>query len=121
MQRNDDFTKRRTILGALTDEQLKNRFWELAETIVAPMIAVAKSHTSPSIERSVLMRMGFSSAESKEIVNRCLEHNLLGKGAGHCILKLAELRNCDYSAAGALLAVGDGWTELQAVWRKGNN
>ena len=117
MQRPDDFTERRTMLGALSDEQLKKRFWELAGTIVDPMIAVAKNHTSPSIERSILLRMGFASIEAKEIVNCCLEHGLLGKGAGHCVLKLAELRTCDYLNAGKSLADGDGWSELQTVWQ----
>ncbi|MEI6286275.1 MAG: ornithine aminomutase subunit alpha [Bacillota bacterium] len=119
MQRTDDFAERRVALGTLSDDQLKARFWELAGAVVDPMLKIAKNHTSPSIERSVLLRMGFSSADSKEIVNRCLEHSLLGKGAGHCIVKLAELRDCNYLAAGAMLANNDGWLELLSVWCKG--
>ena len=40
----------------LSDAELKARFWELANETVAPMVELARTHTSPSIERSVLMR-----------------------------------------------------------------
>lgn len=119
MQRKEDFAERRVPLQALSDEQLKERFWELAGAIVDPMITIAKNHTSPSIERSVLMRMGFSSVVAKEIVAKCLEYNLLGKGAGHCVIKLADLRNCDYLNAGNKLANDDGWNDLQVAWKTG--
>ena len=51
-ERADDFEHRRAHLRALCDESLEARFWELAEQIVAPLIQEARTHTSPSIERS---------------------------------------------------------------------
>ena len=67
MKREDDFEKRREHLKNLTDEQLYERFWSLTEQIVKPMVDLAYKHTSPSIERSVLLRMGFSSLEAEAI------------------------------------------------------
>lgn len=38
----------------------------------------------------MLLRMGFSGIEAKEIVNRIEERGLLPKGAGNIVLKVAE-------------------------------
>ncbi len=46
------------------------------KTIVAPLIEEARTHTTPSIERSVLLRMGFSSIEAKALVARMHERRL---------------------------------------------
>ena len=51
----------RTAPRGLTDEELEARFWELAQEVVDPLVELARTHTSPSIERSVLMRMGIDS------------------------------------------------------------
>ncbi len=64
----------------LTEKELENRFWELADQITEPLIKIAESHTSPSIERSVLLRMGFSSLEAAAIVKQASDKMLLGKG-----------------------------------------
>ncbi len=117
MERTDDFAERRKHLAGLSDEQLKDRFWKLADEIVTPLIEMAKTHTTPSIERSVLLRMGFSSIESKEIVNHCVTQGLLGKGAGHAVLKLAELEKLPYREAGLKLGRGEGWEALKGVWK----
>ena len=116
LPRQDDFAERRKHLSNLNDEQLKARFWDLAHKIASPLVFLARHHTSPSIERSVLLRMGFSSLEAKEIVNRCLEQGLLGKGAGHCVLRLSEAIGLSYRDAGLKLATGDGWEELKKIW-----
>ena len=55
------YEKRLTELHKLSDEELKNRFWELCNKIVEPMVEYGKNYTSPSIERSVLLRMGIDS------------------------------------------------------------
>jgi len=60
LERPDDFTTRRGRITAMSDEELHGYFWSLTEKLVAPLIAEARSHTTPSIERSVLLRMGFS-------------------------------------------------------------
>ncbi|NPV43622.1 MAG: ornithine aminomutase [Firmicutes bacterium] len=119
MQRPDDFQERRRHLADLTEEELEKRFWELAEKIVDPLLDLAYKHTSPSIERSVLLRMGFSSLEANGIVDGCVKKGLLGKGAGHVILKFAENREIDYLEAGRLLAGEDGWDEVEALFQGG--
>jgi D-ornithine 4,5-aminomutase subunit alpha len=100
MERKDDYLQRRKDLKNLTDEELNQRFWELTEKIIDPLIELGKNHTTPSIERSILLRMGFSSLEAKEIVNCCQEHNLLRKGAGHVLWKLAQQRQVSIRDAG---------------------
>lgn len=117
MERADDFAERRKHLAALSDAELKDRFWELARQVVTPIIDMAATQTSPSIERSVLLRMGFSSLEAKGIVTHCNEAGLLGKGAGHAVLKFAGMKNLAYREAGLRLAEGDGWEELKGVWK----
>jgi len=116
MERADDFEQRRKHLANLSDDELKARFWELTHKVVAPIMETAKVQTSPSIERSVLLRMGFSSIEANGIVSHCISHNLMRKGAGHAVLKLAEMKNIPYLEAGALLATGEGWDVLRGVW-----
>lgn len=108
--REDDFETRRVHLKGLSDEELYKRFWDLTAQIVDPMIELARTSTSPGIEQAVVLRMGFSSLESKEIVNKCVEHNLLSKGAGHAIYKLAQKRNISIRDAG-LAMIGDNSTE----------
>ena len=79
MKRVDDFEKRREHLKNLTDEQLYEKFWSLTEQIVKPMVDLSYNHTSPAIERSVLLRMGFSSLDAQPIVDYGTKWNLLGK------------------------------------------
>ena len=105
-ERKDDFEKKRKKLKDLDKEELNSRFWELAEEIVDPLINMADEYTSPSIERSVLLRMGFDSLEAKAIVNKINSKNLLGKGAGNVILKLAERENIDIHKAGKEISDG---------------
>jgi D-ornithine 4,5-aminomutase subunit alpha len=61
LKREDDFNTRRANLAKMSDAELKERFWQLAEQTVEPLLQMAKTHTSPSVERTVLIRMGFSS------------------------------------------------------------
>lgn len=117
MERADDFAKRRAHLANLSDEELKARFWQLANRMVSPIVENARKQTSPSIERSVLLRMGFSSMEAQAIVTNCVGYGFLGKGAGHAVLKLAELEKLAYRDAGLKLAAGEGWDALKGVWQ----
>lgn len=110
--RLDDYTKRSKHLKSLTDEQLKTYFWELAEQVTNPLIELAKTHTSPSIERSILLRMGFSSIEAKGIVQKVIDHDLMSKGAGHVVYKLSIIRKIDIRDAGLLLLNDKGWDEV---------
>jgi len=93
------YEQRREELKQMTDEQLKAHFWTLCEQLVAPLADLARTHTSPSIERAVLLRMGIDSLSSQGVVERIYQAGLLGKGAGHVLLKLAEQRQTDASGA----------------------
>ncbi|HZU85845.1 MAG TPA: ornithine aminomutase subunit alpha [Anaerolineaceae bacterium] len=95
------FEKRRAELHKMSDEQLKARFWELCNQVVDPIVDLARTHTSPSIERSVLLRMGIDSVTSQGVVHRILEAGLLGKGAGHVVLKVSQKTGKDVRGAAA--------------------
>jgi D-ornithine 4,5-aminomutase subunit alpha len=112
MERPDDFESRRARLQAMSDDELRAYFWQLAHQIVAPLIAEARTHTTPSIERSVLLRMGFSSVESKALAAQMHEKRLLGHGAGRLVLELAKRRGLSVREAGAALLDGRYWEEL---------
>ena len=111
-ERKDDFSSRREHLKKLTDAQLHAHFWSLVDKIVQPLVEEARTHTSPSIERAVLLRMGFSSLETKPLVNRMLEKGILGRGAGRIILELALKKGISVREAGLSLIDGKYWEEL---------
>lgn len=112
IERPDDFQQRRQHLQGLSDEELHSRFWELVDQIVAPLIEEARTHTSPSIERSVLLRLGFSSIEANDLVNQMGKRNLLAHGAGRIILELAKTNNLSIREAGLGLLDGKYWERL---------
>lgn len=97
------FEKRQAELKQLSDEQLKARFWELCNRVVEPVIDLARTHTSPSIERAILLRMGIDSISSHGVVEQIYQAGLLGKGAGHVLLKLAQVRGTDVKSAAAAI------------------
>ena len=109
----DDFNKRNGHLKEMSNEKLHSYFWELVDKIVHPIVAEAKTHTSPSLERSVLLRMGFSSMENKVIVNKMLERGLLGHGAGNIVLKLATQKSISVREAGMGLMRDELWEDVQ--------
>jgi D-ornithine 4,5-aminomutase subunit alpha len=111
-ERQDDFESRRKHLRGLSDQELHAYFWDLVEKIVTPLIEEARTHTTPSIERSVLLRMGFSSIEAKSLVDGLLERGLLGQGAGRLVLELAKAKGLSVREAGAALLKGRLWQEL---------
>jgi len=117
LQREDDFKIRREKIKDLSDKELKERFWELANKVVEPMIEMAKEYTSPSIERSILLRMGFNSLQAKAIVDKCLKLNLLGKGAGHIVLRLAKGKKISYKKAGEKLANGELIEKVKEIFK----
>jgi D-ornithine 4,5-aminomutase subunit alpha len=96
----------------MPDEELHAYFWSLAEKIVAPLIEEARTHTTPSIERAVLLRMGFSSIEAKALVERMRGRGLLGHGAGGLVLKVAHLKRISVREAGTALLAGRYWEEI---------
>ena len=120
MKREDDFQIRHEHLKGLTEEQLHDRFWNLTEQIVKPIIDLAHGHTSPAVERSVALRMGFSSLQAQPLIDHCTHYKLLGKGIGNVILTYAKLKNMDYLKAGDELSKGIGW-ELVSEKMKGSD
>jgi D-ornithine 4,5-aminomutase subunit alpha len=110
--RPDDFEARRQQLNGLSDAELQERFWTLVDQIVAPLIAEARTHTTPSIERSVLLRMGFSSIEARQLVERIRARGLLGEGAGRLVLELARAKGISVREAGSALLAGQHWDAL---------
>ncbi|HNZ50787.1 MAG TPA: ornithine aminomutase subunit alpha [Bacilli bacterium] len=112
--RPDDFEQRRAHLRTLSDEQLYELFWKYAEKTTQPLIQLAYNHTSPAIERSVLLRMGFSSLEAKVLVEKTIDHQLMGKGAGHVVFRYAKITGQSLREAGLCLMKDQGWAEVLA-------
>jgi len=108
------FEERRAALAKLSDEELRERFWKLTNEVVAPILDLAKGHTSPSIERAVLLRMGIDSVSSHGVVQRIHDAGLLGKGAGHVVLKLSQKSGKDLR--GAAQAILDDASVLQGLF-----
>jgi D-ornithine aminomutase S component len=119
-RRADDFNERRAHLAKLSDQELYERFWSLASDIVDPLLELGRKNTSPAIERSVLLRMGFSSIEAKAIVDGVIDRGLMGKGAGHVVYKLAKSKNISVREAGVALADGKMWQEAADLFKGGN-
>jgi D-ornithine 4,5-aminomutase subunit alpha len=106
---DEHFAERRAALAHLSADELRQRFWSAAREVVSPLVEMARTHTTPSIERSVLMRMGATSLEAQAIVERCLDIGLMGKGAGHVVLRVAQITASDPAEALRRLGRGEGW------------
>ena len=106
-ERNDDFEVRRQHLKGMSDQELRTYFLELADKIVDPLLDLAYKNTSKSIERSILLRMGFNSLEAKGIVDILNEKKLLRKGTGHCVYLVAKKNDIDIHEAGLMIQNGD--------------
>ncbi|HYE80794.1 MAG TPA: ornithine aminomutase subunit alpha [Clostridia bacterium] len=116
MKRADDYEVRRKHLAGLTDEELKKKFWELAEKVVEPMLELGYMNTTPAIERSILLRMGFSSLEVKPIVEGVIKKGLMGKGAGNVVWRLSKKLGVSVREAGLGLSEGKYWDEVDALF-----
>jgi len=118
IERIDDFSVRREHLKKMSDAELKEYFHKLAEKIVDPLLDLAYENTSKSIERSVLLRMGFSSIDAKIIVDNLDEINLLRKGAGHSVYLLSKVNNISIHEAGKLIQTGEGLEYVKEYFLK---
>lgn len=119
-RRADDFVSRREHLKNMTDEQLKDYFWQLTEKVVDPLLELARTHTTPSVERSVLLRMGFSSLEAKPIVEGAIDRGLIGHGTGNVIYRIAKEKNISVREAGLALIEGKFWDDAVTMFKGGN-
>jgi D-ornithine 4,5-aminomutase subunit alpha len=120
MERKDDYQQRRQHLAAMSEDQLESRFWELCGQLMDPIVDMAAGHTSPSIERSVLLRMGFSSMEAHSIVQGAIDRGLLEHGAGHLVIKLSRTRHLEIREAGLALAENRLWDETELLFQAGS-
>ena len=111
LDRNQRFVERQQVLKNLSDEELKERFWQLCYQVVDPIVELARTHTSPSIERSVLLRMGIDSLTAHAVVDQVLQAGLLGKGAGNVVLHVAQKQNMDIQSAAAAILENKEWLE----------
>jgi D-ornithine 4,5-aminomutase subunit alpha len=116
MPREDTYLQVRGHLAGLSDEELAARFWELARRVSDPLVELARTHTSPSIERSVLMRMGVDSPTCQAVVGECEKRGLLGHGAGHVVWHCATTWRCEAAEAARRLAAGEGWDLVAQRW-----
>jgi D-ornithine 4,5-aminomutase subunit alpha len=116
MAREDTYKHDRAHLAELSDAELEARFWALAQQAVDPLVELARTHTSPSIERSVLMRMGVDSRTCMAVVSECETRGLLGHGAGHVVWHCAGEWNVPVPEAARRLAAGEGWDTVAARW-----
>lgn len=111
------FDTLRAELRTMNDDQLKARFWQLCEEVMTPVVDLARTHTSPSIERSVLLRMGIDSVTTHAVVDNINLAGLLGKGAGHVVLRLSQRANCDVREAAKEIATNP--TVLAGLFEEG--
>jgi D-ornithine 4,5-aminomutase subunit alpha len=116
MKRADDYEVRRQHIKNLSDEELKAKFWELAEKAVEPMLELGKKNTTPSVERSILLRMGFSSLEAKPIVEGVIKKGLMGKGAGNVVWRLSKKLGVSVREAGVGLSEGKYWDVVELLF-----
>lgn len=116
MVRPDTFHEVREHLQGMTDEQLEAYFWELSNKVVDPLVELARTHTSPSIERSVLMRMGVDTPTATAVVSECEQRGLLPHGAGHVVWRLMRHWDCTALKAAERLAAGEGWDHTAEIW-----
>lgn len=113
LKRNDDFQTRRKHLENLSDQELHGRFWELLELTVDPLLEMARTHTTPSIERSILLRMGFSSVEAKPLVEMAIDRELIGKGVGNLVYRASKANNVSIREAGLAMLEGNLWDTVK--------
>ena len=118
MKRADDFETRRQHLRAMSDEELKAYFWKLAQQTVDPLLEYGRTHTTPSVERSVLLRMGFSSLEAKPIVEGAIAHNLIGHGAGNIVYRVSRETGLGIRETGLKLAQGELWDKAAELFEE---
>lgn len=116
MKRADDYEQRRQHLANLTDEELEKRFWDLAEKVVDPLLELGKKNTTPAIERSILLRMGFSSIEIKPIIEGIMNKGLMGKGAGNVVWRLSKKLGVSVREAGLALSEGKHWDLVDSLF-----
>ncbi len=120
VQRKDDtFLQDRKHLENLSDQEINDLFWQLTEKIVDPLLELGYKNTTPSVERSVLLRLGFSSIEAKALVEKVMDAQLMSKGAGHVVYIAAKENNISIKEAGFGLLEGKYWNSVNEYFKGG--
>lgn len=120
VQRKDDtFLNDRKHLENLSDQEIHDLFWELTQKIIDPLLELGYKNTTPSVERSVLLRLGFSSIESKAIVEKVMDAQLMSKGAGHVVYVASKENNVSIKEAGFGLLEGKYWDSVNEYFKGG--
>lgn len=115
--RIDDYNERKKHLEHYTDQELKEYFFRLTDQMIDPLLELAREYTTPAIERSVLMRMGFSSQEAKAITDKLFEHELLSFGAGHIVYRYHKDHHLSIREAGLKLLEEDAIKEVMEAFK----
>ncbi|MBU1092930.1 MAG: ornithine aminomutase subunit alpha [Firmicutes bacterium] len=115
--RNDDYNERKKHLESYTDQELKAYFYKLTDQIIDPLLNLAYEYTTPAIERSILMRMGFSSIEAKAITDRLFDYGLLEFGAGNVVYMLYQREYMSIREAGLMLLEGKTIEDMVEVFK----
>ena len=117
MKREDDFAQRRKHIANLSDQELYDQFWDLTAQAVDPLLELGRKNTTPSIERSVLLRMGVSSLDTQKVVEGCMDRGLMGHGAGHVVYKVMKAHDLSAKEAAEKLVAGEYWDEVVASFK----
>ncbi|WP_423364434.1 ornithine aminomutase subunit alpha [Mycoplasma sp. P36-A1] len=108
----DTYLEDRKHLKGLTDQEIHDLFWELTGKIIDPLLELGVKNTTPSVERSVVLRLGFSSIEAKAIVEKVMDYGLMSKGAGHVIYVASKENNVSIKEAGFGLIEDKYWDSV---------
>jgi len=112
-KKEDTYLQDRAHLADLSDQEIYEKFWALTEQIIAPLLDLGVKNTTPSVERSVLLRLGFSSIEAKAIVEKVMDHGLMAKGAGHVVYVASKENNVSIKEAGLGLLEDKYWDSVK--------
>lgn len=118
-RKEDTFLEDRKHLEGLSDQEIHDRFWELTGEIIAPLLDLAEKNTTPSVERSILLRLGFSSIEAKALVEKVMDYGLMPKGAGHVVYIASKENNVSIKEAGFGLIEGKYWDSVTNYFKEG--
>lgn len=119
-RKEDTFLEDHKHLENLSDQEIHNLFWKLTQEIIDPLLELGNNNTTPSVERSVLLRLGFSSIEAKALVEKVMDAQLMSKGAGHVVYIAAKENNVSIKEAGFGLLDGQYWDSVTNFFKGGN-
>lgn len=119
-RKEDTFLQDRKHLENLSDQEIHELFWELTGKIIDPLLELGYKNTTPSVERSVLLRLGFSSIEAKALVEKVMDAKLMSKGAGHVVYVASKENNVSIKDAGFGLLEGKYWDSVTNYFKGGN-